>query len=98
MPQVAAGLMEVTQLELYAQSKHDCVVNVMAEFMPVLYGMVRPSHIQRSYLVKLTGLRARAMPFRLVHCNSNKDVEVAPEFRDVLAQLPNVEVRPDAFA
>ena len=52
MPQVAAGLMEVTQLELYAQSKHDCVVNVMAEFMLVLYGMVRPSHIQRSYLIK----------------------------------------------
>ena len=52
VPQAAAGLMEVTQLELFAQSQHDCVVNVMAEFMLVLYGMVRPSHIQRSYLVK----------------------------------------------
>ena len=44
--------MEIAQLELFAQSQHDCVVNVMAEFMLVLYGMVRPSHIQRSYLVK----------------------------------------------
>lgn len=52
MPQVTAGPMEIVQLELFAQSDDDCVVNAMAEFMLILYGMIRPSHIQRSYLIE----------------------------------------------
>ena len=51
VPQITSGLMEIVQLELFAQSDDDCVVNVLAEFILVLYGMTRPSHIQRSYLV-----------------------------------------------
>ena len=50
-PQVTAAMMDIAQLEVYAQSESDRVVNAMAEFMLVLYGMVRPGHIQRSYLV-----------------------------------------------
>ena len=38
------------------------------------------------------------MPLRLIGCYRGEDIEVARVFLDVLAQLPNVEVRPDAFA
>ena len=36
IPQVTAAMMEIAQLEVYAQSESDCVVNAMAEFMLVL--------------------------------------------------------------
>ena len=52
---------------------------------------------QRSYLVELTALQVCAMLLRPIGCNRGEDIEVARVFLDVLAQLPNVEVRPDAL-